>query len=113
MLHLKSFIAGPGFNVKRPIRKEYLGTPLHSRLILVLLDSRIWRALHESVNFVHDPEKQYKSLSVAHRPGGTIYAEVIDADGSNSHQDAYLVAAGSDAAAPPPVRNLRAWPAPP
>ena len=31
--------------------------------------SRIWRALHESVNFVHDPEKQYKSLSVAHRPG--------------------------------------------
>ena len=32
--------------------------------------SRIWRALHESVNFVHDPEKQYKSLSVAHRPGG-------------------------------------------
>ena len=62
--------AGPGFNVKRPIRKEYLGTPLHSLLILVLLASRIWRALHESVNFVHDPEKQYKSLSVAHRPGG-------------------------------------------
>ena len=105
--------AGPGFTVKRPIRKEYLGTPLHSLLILVLLASRIWRALHESVNFVHDPEKQYKSLSVAHRPGGTIYAEVIDADGSNSHQDAYLVAAESDAAAPPPVRNLRAWPAPP
>ena len=24
------------------------------------------------VNFVHDPEKQYKSLSVAHRPGGTV-----------------------------------------
>ena len=22
------------------------------------------------VNFVHDPQKQYKSLSVAHRPGG-------------------------------------------
>eukprot|EP01048_Picozoa_sp_COSAG05_P008992 COSAG05_NODE_712_length_7820_cov_2.834089_1_plen_197_part_00 len=62
--------AGSGFNVKRPIRNEYLGTPLHSLLILVLLASRIWRALHEYVNFVHDPEKQYKSLSVAHRPGG-------------------------------------------
>ena len=24
---------------------------------------RIWRALHEYVNFVHDPEKQYRSLS--------------------------------------------------
>ena len=35
-----------------------------------VLASRIWRALHESVNFVHDPEKQYKSLSVAHKPGG-------------------------------------------
>ena len=23
----------------------------------------IWRALHEYVNFVHDPEKQYRSLS--------------------------------------------------
>ena len=66
------FPAGPGFTVKRPIRKEYLGTPLHSLLILVLLASRIWRALHESVNFVHDPEKQYKSLSVAHRPGGPV-----------------------------------------
>ena len=62
--------AGPGFSVKRPIRKEDPGPLLHSRLILVLLASRIWRALHESVNFVHDPEKQYKSLSVAHRPGG-------------------------------------------
>ena len=24
---------------------------------------RIWRALHEYVNVVHDPEKQYRSLS--------------------------------------------------
>ena len=24
---------------------------------------RIWRALHEYVSFVHDPEKQYMSLS--------------------------------------------------
>ena len=63
--------AGPGFTVKRPIRKEGLAPLLHSRLILLLLASRIWRALHESVNFVHDPEKQYKSLSVAHRPGGS------------------------------------------
>ena len=62
--------AGPGFTVKRPIRKEEVPPLLHSRLILLLLASRIWRALHESVNFVHDPEKQYKSLSVAHRPGG-------------------------------------------
>eukprot|EP01048_Picozoa_sp_COSAG05_P014307 COSAG05_NODE_1608_length_4413_cov_6.524108_1_plen_184_part_00 len=45
-------------------------TLLQSRLILVLLASRIWRALHEYVKFVHDPETQYKSLSVAHRPGG-------------------------------------------
>ena len=29
---------------------------------------RIWRALHEYVNFVHDPEKQYRSLSTAYRP---------------------------------------------
>eukprot|EP01048_Picozoa_sp_COSAG05_P004171 COSAG05_NODE_214_length_13907_cov_28.992178_30_plen_376_part_01 len=62
--------AGPGFTVKRPIRKEELAPLLRSRLILILLPSRIWRALHESVNFVHDPEKQYKSLSVAPRPGG-------------------------------------------
>ena len=62
--------AGPGFTVKRPIRKQELAPALLSRLILLLLASRIWRALHESVNFVHDPEKQYKSLSVAHRPGG-------------------------------------------
>ena len=51
--------AGPGFPVKRPIRKEVLGPLLHSRLILVLLAGRIWRALHESINFIHDPEKQY------------------------------------------------------
>ena len=31
---------------------------------------RIWRVLHEYVDCVHDPEKEYKSLSVAHRPGG-------------------------------------------
>ena len=69
---ISSTPAGPGFTVKRPIRKEEVLVPplLHSRLILLLLASRIWRALHESVNFVHDPEKQYKSLSVAHRPGG-------------------------------------------
>ena len=65
---------GPGFTVKRPIRKEVISPLLHSRLILLLLASRIWRALHESVNFVHDPEKQYKSLSVAHRPGGDLYS---------------------------------------
>eukprot|EP01048_Picozoa_sp_COSAG05_P016439 COSAG05_NODE_2113_length_3545_cov_82.901335_2_plen_355_part_00 len=56
--------AGAGFHVKRPIRKGVLGPLLHSRLILVLLANRIWRALHGSVNFVHDPETQYKSLSV-------------------------------------------------
>ena len=71
--------AGPGFPVKRPIRKQYLGTALHSRLVLVLLASRIWRALHESVNFVHDPEKQYKSLSVAqsHRPGALGWIAIL------------------------------------
>eukprot|EP01048_Picozoa_sp_COSAG05_P018875 COSAG05_NODE_2844_length_2580_cov_32.166062_2_plen_92_part_00 len=59
-MYLHAWIpAGPGFTVKRPIRKEVLGPLLHSRLILVLLAGRIWRALHESVNFVHDPEKQY------------------------------------------------------
>ena len=63
--------AGPGFPVKRPIRKQYLGTALHSWLILLLLASRIWRARHGSVNSVHDSEKQCKSLSVAHRPGGS------------------------------------------
>ena len=57
-------------STERPIRKQVISPLLHSRLILLLLASRIWRALHESVNFVHDPEKQYKSLSVAHRPGG-------------------------------------------
>ena len=68
----RSSPAGPGFTVKRPIRKAVLAPLLHSRLILLLLASRIWRALHESVNFVHDPKKQYKSLSVAHRPGGLL-----------------------------------------
>ena len=32
---------------------------------------RIWRALHEYVNFVHDPEKQYRSLSACWNPGVT------------------------------------------
>ena len=62
--------AGPGFTAKPPIRKQVLTLTLHSRLILLVLASRIWRALHESVNFLHDPETQYKSLSVSHRPGG-------------------------------------------
>ena len=30
---------------------------------------RIWRALHEYVNCVHDPEKQYRSLSACWNPG--------------------------------------------
>eukprot|EP01048_Picozoa_sp_COSAG05_P008309 COSAG05_NODE_626_length_8254_cov_12.820846_10_plen_219_part_00 len=29
---------------------------------------RIWRALHEYAIFVHDPEKQYRSLSTAYQP---------------------------------------------
>ena len=30
------------------------------------------------VNFVHDPQKQYKSLSVAHRPGGLLAYVLLD-----------------------------------
>ena len=37
---------------------------------------RIWRALHEYVNFVHDPEKQYRSLSACWNPGVTTYIMV-------------------------------------
>ena len=42
-----------------------IGPQTENRLKKII---RIWRALHEYVNVVHDPEKQCRSLSTAYRP---------------------------------------------
>ena len=40
----------------------------HIRRSIRRCSIRIWRALHEYVNFVQGPENQYRSLSTAYRP---------------------------------------------
>ena len=43
----------------------YIGPQTENRLKKLI---SIWRALHEYVNFVHGPQKAYRSLSTAYRP---------------------------------------------
>ena len=43
-----------------------IGPQTENRLKKLIM---IWRALHEYVNFVHDPEKQYRSLLACWNPG--------------------------------------------
>ena len=51
---------GPIFDRLRSEADFCIGPQTENRLKKLI---RIWRALHEYVNFVHDPEKQYRSLS--------------------------------------------------
>ena len=57
---------------------------------------RIWRALHEYVNFVHDPDKQHMSLIIYRLPASFMagVGQVIVADGGC----AVAVACGTAAA---------------